>query len=191
MAYDPWEDDFLARLAKHVVYEVEQLLYSADRVAELSRSKPSRERNAHVESMLIHARNLIAFYQSRGDATDARARQFLTMRDESAEPAMRFTTVKWKRSPEEKAAARWLDSPIVREFIHKRVAHITFHRVDVPIGDEATSVPDLMRRLVLMWRGFTDALPPERRGWFAFTDPTLRLRYRVWLDEADRLLPEE
>lgn len=149
--------DELASLVGDVAYEVNQFTFSANRSSEIAMQMRhlTMERNAHVESMLIHARCLVDFFNNHPRLDDLVASHYVS---------------DW--SPEEDGgeALAWLEDNLGR-FIDKRVAHLTAHRQRVPKQDEARFIGEVTLRVEIVLRVFRARLtPPLRMAFFGDDD---------------------
>lgn len=103
----------------HIAYEATMCATSAIRCAEVEyglRRGDGDDRNAYLESALLHARNLYEFLCTDGRNNDLRRRDF---------------GPDWKPTGEQQeAAARLLGAAQVD--LHKHLAHLTWERVERP-----------------------------------------------------------
>lgn len=149
----PPEPKELPALIGDIVYEVNQFKFSAARSSEIA-TKLGRlhmERNAHVESMLVHARCLMDFFNCNNPRKD----------DVVAE---RYIP-DWSAKVDGGEALAWLETNL-GQFIDKRVAHLTAHRQRVDKTLEAHFTDDVITNMDAVVRTFRDRLDPDLRRQF-------------------------
>ncbi len=148
----PPTSDELPSLADDVAYEVNQLFFSAGRSSEIAGeiARLSLERNAHVESMLIHARCLVDFFKNRPRKDDVVASHYVP---------------DWSAEQDGGEALAWLEENLGR-FIDKRVAHLTAHRRRIDKGAESHFTDDVLRNIAIVVDTFKNRLDPSQRARF-------------------------
>lgn len=140
----------LAALEEDVAYEVRQFRYSAARSSELSAdlARLAMERNAHVESMLIHARCLVDFFRCMPRKDDVVATHYIA---------------DWSPEKDGGDALAWLEEQL-GVFIDKRVAHLTCHRCRVDKKSESNFTEDVVRNVEQVVGVFRERLPDRPRA---------------------------
>lgn len=148
----PPSADELPALVGDVVYEVNQLHFSAHRSDEIAMQIDllNRERNAHIESMLIHARCLVDFFNDKPRKDDVVVSMYIP---------------DWSPESDGGEDLAWLEDNLGR-FIDKRVAHLTAHRQRVAKGDEARFTAEVVARVNAVIETFRSRLDPKRRVQF-------------------------
>lgn len=148
----PPSADELSALVGDVVYEVNQLHFSAHRSDEVAMQIDllNRERNAHIESMLIHARCLVDFFNDTPRKDDVVVSMYIP---------------DWSPESDGGEDLAWLEDNLGR-FIDKRVAHLTAHRQRVVKEDEARFTAEVVVRINAVIATFRSRLDPERRAQF-------------------------
>jgi hypothetical protein len=138
-----------------VVYEVETLLFAANHL-ETGYSSPAvvpegKEKDVHLESFLLHYRNLRAFLcpsLQRVDDDDVLASDFLG-----------------ENEPRDSADASIFIKEKAR--LDKLLAHITYSRKRyAEEGNKWWPVQQMRDQMIAAFVGFHDRLPAERRAWF-------------------------
>ncbi len=117
-----------------------------------------------LESLLIHMRNVVHFLMddlptSKGRKTDVVALHYFVNHEHS-----------WTR-PNALLASDRTEHIRLMKCLDRYLAHVSTDRLNNFDWSEVRSrVPDVARS----FRGFVDALPPERRDWFGPVDTLLR-----------------
>lgn len=148
-ANEPPTEDELPQLVEDLAYEVRQFGFSAQRSNEITDQlfRLSMERNAHVESMLIHARCLVDFFLNEPRKDDVVASHYVP---------------DWSPEKDGGEALAWLEASL-GTFIDKRVAHLTAYRRRVPITDEAHFTNDVIAKMSEVVATFRRRLDPSLR----------------------------
>jgi hypothetical protein len=109
-------------------------------------------RNAWVEALLMHTRNLVAFFKSKPKGDDVVAHHYVPD----------WTEVHGGDD------LVWLDGML--RSINKRTAHITAYRVRVPKADDGRGVYDVCARVNRVWDRFRQLLTADQVAWFQIYD---------------------
>jgi len=111
------------------------------RIDDTSERVESAERNAYLESFLLHYRNLLDFLVPRKkDNRDVQFDDFIFGRGSVSGPTE------------------------YRTDLDRRLAHVTYKRLEVHPDDKEWELTEMLRRIERTWKEFTDALAPEIRA---------------------------
>lgn len=169
----------LPALAGHVEYEFQMLASAGVALLETpwdyADGRQGVQRNAWVEVLLLHLRNLIHFFAGRPQRDDVVASHYIadwSVRDDGGDEL------------------EWLVERT--RPIHKRLAHITAHRERVHKSVDAELIQDIGRNVVSVYQRFLARLTDEQRSWFALredsqenADRTSRPDIGIWSRSFD------
>jgi hypothetical protein len=120
---------------------------------ELAEEEYDLLRNAWVEALLMHTRNIVEFFKSKPTRDDVVAHHYVADWTEA------------DGGPE----LAWLDG--MTRSINKRMAHITAYRVRVPRQDDGRGVHDVCLTVHRLWDQFRLRLTEQQAEWFQIYDP--------------------
>lgn len=129
----------LEALTEDVVYEYEGFLWAASQL--LGALDDGRARNALVEVLLLHQRNLVAFFGGGRWKDDVIAQDYA--------PSWSPKGQSWK----------WLEGR--QRSVNKRLAHITAYRRRVPKQVDAKEVREVRRHVMQVWAQFASHAAPR------------------------------
>lgn len=165
---DSPEPDELPALLAEVAYEHEMLNIATNRIHDLAerlrdaeikgdellQRELGVERNAWVEVLLIHLRNVTDFYLSEPQMDDVVAHHYI--RDWTSEDG--GEDLEWLRG--------------MSRSLNKRIAHITAYRVRVPKEPDARLVADIRVHVGAVFDQWRIRLTGEQRSWFRLVEDT-------------------
>ena len=134
----------LEALSRDVIYEYEMFLWAAEQLVS-GASGPARD--AYVEVLLLHQRNLVEFLAPGRDRDDVIAQDYA--------PAWTPSGKSWG----------WLQDR--QRPAHKRLAHITAYRRRVPKLVDAKEVRESRLHIGKVWRQFASHAAPRWGDRFA------------------------
>jgi hypothetical protein len=146
---EPRKDE-LDALLQDVTYEFEQFRYSASASLSISSQQQSLalSLNAHIESMLIHARCLVDFFWCERKKDDVVASDYIS---------------NWSPKTDGGQELEWLEENLGR-FIDKRVAHLTAYRCRVPKEKDAQLVDEVRLKMETLVRRFAERLDEQSKA---------------------------
>lgn len=152
---DSVKDSELEPLAADVRYEFDMLQLCASTLDGIHGTgiETGFLRNVLVESLELHARNLLHFFSTK--VRDAREDDVVA----------KHYSPDWDPKRDGGEELEYLRSSLLPA-LHKRLAHITAYRVRVPKENDAESVEQIRRALVRLIDRFLASLPEDRRRWF-------------------------
>lgn len=155
MTRQPVQPHELEPLAAHVREEYERLRLCTTGAIGLYGSKGGKAllRDLFVTALNIHARNLVSFFDGRSQKShpeDVHATDYADGWQPTRDGAYSLFYLKECFLPG----------------VHKRLAHISAHRVRVSADEDAVQIVEIYLSIALMMQRFIDILPPERRRWF-------------------------
>lgn len=153
----------LRDLAKAVLYEHSMWALAHHQLTAPGGSLGIPEKNAWLETFLVHSRNLIAFYRSLPKQDDLLATHFAP---------------EWE--PGASGDLTWLIDYLPA--INKSLMHLTIARVREP--KPRHPITTIHGHLQAVGASFAQSLPNDRRAWFNLAPRLDQVRPVVWTDGA-------